>query len=359
MRGWRGYLVGAALLAASPSAWAAEKPAAEQAAGQEKPVDPTDADLTDEPKAETVPVKEDEEAVVPGLRLKGRLQARGRADERDAFERKLGIASARLGVEGDFGPFRVELSADLAEESMLRDAFLSFRSQYFRAYVGQFKAPFLARQVTSSWDLPIVGRGMVEDYLVDVNGIGGRRLGALGQFRNKAWKRLELSVGVFEGGKDELGARLGEDLSGRLGFRPFKGLELGASAYHSEAMAGSAAVAQKTAGAVDAQLAFGRWLVSAEAVAGRIPLGDLLGQLGMVQYDIPLNVGPWMLQPAIAAEAMQLRGANVSGQGHSLTAVLGVHDGGSVKVQLQAERALRPGDPEVGHELALQVGARF
>lgn len=364
--GWR-VLLSAAFVTASSNAALAASPAElpgtkataadEAASPPTKPVDREIADLTDEPKAENRPPASIEEG--PQIRVTGRVLARAKADERQSFGRDFDINSARIEAEGEYGAFGAELSADFSDNAILNDAFLHYRAETVRAFAGRFKAPFLARQNESAWDLPIVGRGLVEDYLIGTQEMGGRRFGALAQLRRRDWKKFEASLGIFQGGKDELGMRLTEDVSGRIGFKPVKQLELGASGYFSEAFAGAQAALPRRAATLDARLELGQWTFSAEAAAGRLPLGDFVAQLGLVTWNIPLPVGTWMLQPTLGAEALQLKGESVSGQGHSLTAAVGINDGKHVKLQVQTERALRPGDERVGHELAVQAGVRF
>ncbi|MCP3141271.1 OprO/OprP family phosphate-selective porin [Pyxidicoccus xibeiensis] len=290
------------------------------------------------------------------VRVFGRVYARARADERQKYQRSLSIPSARVGVSTSLSNLEAEVTADLADDSLLKDAFvrLADDSKRFRLYGGQFKSPFLQRSLESSWDLPIQGRGLVEDYLTDTHQLGGRRLGLMGEMRLKGAWNLKLSVGLFEGGKDEAGVRMKEDAAARLSVRPFKPLTLGVSTYVAEALE----VVRKHAVAADAELKLGNLAVTGEFTTGRLPLGPFTSQTLLAHWLLPLGSGEWGLQPVVGVEALQLRGG-VDGRGHGLVGGLNVLLADRFKAQFQAERALRPGDEAPGLEYSLQLATRF
>ena len=91
-----------------------------------------------------------------------------------------------------------EVQADVASRSMLKDAFVKLHDSkdLYRLYGGQFKAPLLQRELESSWDLPLIWRGLVDDYLVDRNQLGGRRLGAMAEAKAK-WMRSTMTSARF------------------------------------------------------------------------------------------------------------------------------------------------------------------
>jgi hypothetical protein len=291
------------------------------------------------------------------LRVSGRVFARASADERDDFERSLSVASARVGVSTSFDHVEAEVSADLSSKSLLKDAFvrLSDSHKRLRLYGGQFKAPFLARSLESSWSLPLMRRGLVEDYLVDTHELGGRRMGLMGEVRLKGLWHLKVSGGLFQGSKDELGERTSEDAAARVSVSPFKGLTVGASSYLAQVLEGT----RRHAVAADGALKLGELMVSGELVAGRLGLGPFTGQLALVSYTLPVGEDKkWALQPTVGAEALQLRG-DVAGRGWAAVGGLNVLLSDSFKAQLQAEHALRPGDETPGTELSLQLATRF
>lgn len=291
------------------------------------------------------------------IRVSGRVFARASADEREEYVRSISIPSARVGVEASLDNVDAEVSADLAGKSLLRDAFvrLSNDSKQLRLYGGRFKSPFLQRSLESAWALPIQERGLVEDYLTETNDIGGRRLGLMGEVRLKEVYGFKLSAGVFEGGEDADGERLGEDASARLSVRPFKALTVGASTYLSQVFDGT----RRHALAADAELRLGGLSVTGEAVTGRLALGPFTAQLLLASWTVPVGREGWALQPVVGAEALQLRGDLVQGEGHSLVGGFNVLLADSFKAQFQAERALRPGDEAPGLELSLQLATRF
>jgi hypothetical protein len=290
------------------------------------------------------------------LRVFGRVFARASADERQKYARSLSIPSARVGVSTSLSNLEAEVTADLADDSMLKDAFvrLADDAKRFRLYGGQFKSPFLQRSLESAWDLPIQGRGLVEDYLTDVHQLGGRRLGLMGEVRLKDAWGLKLSAGFFEGGKDEVGMRLKEDAAARLSVRPFKALTVGVSTYLAEALE----VVRKHAVAADAELQLGALTLTGEAVTGRLPLGPFTAQLLLARYTLPVGGDEWALQPVAGVEALQLQG-DVVGRGHALVGGLNLLLGDRFRAQFQAERALRPGDEVAALEYSLQLATRF
>jgi len=343
--GWRG-LFAAALLVGAPAL-------AEPEAVDGMP--PAVAPAVEEPLSEGG--KEEATDSTPRLRLFGRLFARMSADERQEYARTLSIPSARVGVSASLRYLEAEVNADLSSKTLLKDAFvrLSDSSQRLRLYGGQFKSPFLARALESSWQLPLVRRGLVEDYLTETHQLGGRRLGLMGEVSVKEAWRLKVSGGVFQGARDkDLGTRAGEDAALRVSVRPLKGLTLGASGYLAEVFEGT----RHHAAAADGTLRLGGLEVSGEYVTGRLAVGDFHAQLALASFTLPLGEEGWALQPVAGVEAMQLRGP-VRGQGHGFMGGLNVLFSEHFKALLQAEHALRPGDEAPGVEYSLQLATRF
>jgi len=360
-KNWRGLL--AAVLFCTP-AMAQEQVA--EAPGVGAPVvstgEPAKKKKKKAPKTESLgeaPAEDEANEAEPEqqLRVFGRVFARASADERDDFARSLSVSSARVGVSTSFEYVEAEVSADLSSKSLLKDAFvrLSDSHKRLRFYGGQFKAPFLARSLESSWSLPLMRRGLVEDYLVDTHELGGRRMGLMGEVRLKEAWGLKVSGGLFQGSKDELGKRTSEDAAARVSVSPFKGVTVGASSYLAQVMEGT----RRHALAADGALKLGALMVSGELVTGRLGLGPFTGQLALVSYTLPVGEDKqWALQPVVGAEALQLRG-DVAGRGWAAVGGLNVLLSDSFKAQLQAEHALRPGDETPGTELSLQLATRF
>ncbi|SET53110.1 hypothetical protein [Stigmatella erecta] len=386
MSGRRGGVqsVGRSLLAAllvSAPAWAQEESSSEAPASPAEPTlvaeaMPVNAGTVPRPSGPTAPEAPSAPAEAPKpkveplgeslsameekptereVRVFGRVFARARADERTDYTRNLSIPSARVGVSASFKHLEAEVTGDLSSKNILKDAFvrLANESKSLRLYAGQFKAPFLERTLESSWDLPLVGRGFVEDYLTETHTMGGRRLGLMGEVRLKgAWK-LKISGGLFEGSKDELGVRTSEDAAARVSIRPFKALTVGVSGYMAQVLDGM----PRNAMAADALVRLGGLSVSGEFVSGRLGLGPFTGQLGLITYTLPLSKD-WALQPVAGAEALQLRG-EVTGRGWTTVGGVNILFSDFFKAQVQAERGVRPGDEVPGTELSLQLATRF
>jgi len=245
-RNWRGLL--AAVLFCTPAL-------AAEAVGEAQPVSPEASTVgptapvaaSETPakkkkkKAKTEPLGEDPEAAqaaadseeeARSVRLFGRVFARASADGREDYARSLSVQSARVGVNATFRYVEAEVTAELSSKNPLKDAFvrLSDGDKRLRLYAGQFKAPFLARELESTWGLPLMRRGLVDDYLTETHQLGGRRLGLMGEVKLKEAWGLKFSGGLFEGAKDELGDRTSEDAAARVSVRPFKALTVGPAA---------------------------------------------------------------------------------------------------------------------------------
>jgi hypothetical protein len=319
---------------------------------------PVWADATDVSEERTAKA-EDEETKEKGLQVRpfGRVFARVSADEREEYARALSIPSARVGLAASLPHLEAEVSADLSSKSLLKDAFVRVADgqKRLRLYGGQFKAPFLARELESAWGLPVIRRGLVANYLVDTHNLGGRRLGLMGEVSVKEAWRLKVSGGVFQGAKnEELGTRTGEDAALRVSVRPFKALTVGASGYVTEVFEG----ARNHGASADAVLSLGGLELSGEYAQGRLSTGPFSAQLGLASYTLPLGSDGWAVQPVVGAEALQLRGPLVA-HGYGFVGGLNVLYSEHFKAQLQAERALRAGDEAPGFEYSLQLSTRF
>lgn len=116
-------------------------------------------------------------------------------------------------------------------DDLLRDAFARLKPRkWLELRVGQFKKPFSLMELRSKGKLPVITRGLSNDFLVRELGYGGRDVGAALGGRLKAPLRLEWMVGVFNGAganqleDDPSGAK---DAAGRLEIEPVDGLKLG------------------------------------------------------------------------------------------------------------------------------------
>lgn len=288
----------------------------------------------------------------------GRIFARAGADERSEYSRDLSIPSARFGVEATYEFVQAVLEADIASRSIIKDAYLQLEADVLglKLNVGQFRAPFLSRSMESRWDLPLISRGLVNDYLVDLHQLGGRRIGVLGEFKRKEWLGLKAELGVFQGAADNLGKRTGEDLSARISFDPWrKHLKLGATAYWADAESGLARYAVGS----DATFEFEQFRVVGEGLYGRLATGIFTAQTLTASYMLPLGEkGQWAVEPLLGAEALQLRGPQ-GGTGKAGVVGANVHYSDRVKLMLQGERGLFAGDDRLRNRFAVQLAARF
>jgi hypothetical protein len=287
--------------------------------------------------------------------VSGRVFARAQADERHEFERRLSLPAARAQLSASFGIARAVLEADIASSSLVKDAYvrLSPLDDRARVYAGQFKAPFLGRAMESRWDLPLVSRGFVEEYLVTTNGMAGRRIGLLGEARPGLPGKPRLAVGAFQGGRDELGRRLGEDVSVRLGARPWKRLELAVSGYQADVVGAR----ERRAAGAEGTLQLGNVQVSAEALAGRLPVGDFSAQLLLARWLVPLDE-VWALEPLLGGEGLQVWGEG-GGSGRNFVTGVNVHYGSRLKLMVQGERGRLPGDDGMRNRFMVQLAARL
>lgn len=122
----------------------------------------------------------------------------GRVDSLDLL-----VPLARLGAhyQAPAPWLAAEIEIDVAEGLELMDAWIRARTENFSTRVGQFKVPFSAIELESSYTLPLARRGVVHDLLVDELQVAGRRPGvAFGaEYRDKKYFRPSLVVGAFQG----------------------------------------------------------------------------------------------------------------------------------------------------------------
>ncbi|MFY3742424.1 hypothetical protein ACOQFB_00830 [Anaeromyxobacter sp. Red801] len=302
------------------------------------------------------PVAEPIRARREGLQIEvgGQVFVGGAADARDGWKRDVALDRARIEVRGSMPGLLTVIEADVADTKPLKDAFVRLDGpSATRLTAGRFKPPFLERENVSAWKLPRIGRGVVNDYLVDRNELGGRRVGAVGAVR--PWDgALEVSAGVFQGtpNGDE---KPPQDYVARAAVRLAGALELGAAGYRAGRSAPDAP--RREAGSAFAALDAGPLAVSLEALTGRIEQGTFTAGIGLVEYTIP--VGKRLrVTPMAGVEALRLR-APAQGTGSSAVggAVLGFGEG--LKLKVQGERARRPGEKAPANAIAVQLATRF
>jgi hypothetical protein len=117
----------------------------------------------------------------------------------DSFD--LTVPRARFGVRYR-APVRwlsAEVEVDAADGFELLDAWVRAKNENFSARAGQFKVPFSAIQMESSFTLPMARRGLVDDILVEELEVAGRRPGIALGARQRDGLRPSLVVGIFQG----------------------------------------------------------------------------------------------------------------------------------------------------------------
>lgn len=159
----------------------------------------------------------------------------------DDAEAKHGFSLERARLEFTFTPAKwveavVEAALDDVDDQgtpddLLRDAFVDLKPRrWFAVRAGQFKKPFSLMELKSKGKLPVITRGLSNDFLVRDLGYGGRDVGVALGGRLKSPLGLEWMLGVFNGAganrleDDTSGAK---DAAGRLEVEPLDGLKLG------------------------------------------------------------------------------------------------------------------------------------
>jgi hypothetical protein len=284
------------------------------------------------------------------------------ADEREGWARELDMRSARITLEARLHRVLTVVEADMAEQAIIEDAFVRLDGPYaLRLTAGRFKAPFSERRLSSSWKLPLVGRGLVDELVVREGGLGGRRLGATGAFRPFEG-RVELAAGAFVGDRDALDGdeARAEDYAARVAVKPWRSLEVGATAYRSGATPPEGFGSRREAATVYLDVDVGSFEAMLEGLAGTLSAGPFTAGTALAGWTFRLaHAGKLKLTPIAGFEALELRGATTRGVADAVIggAVLGWADG--LKVKLQAERGRRPGDGAPKSAIALEIATRF
>ena len=177
----------------------------------------------------------EEKAAKPPLEVSGRVYAREsfapsgiRTGPRDPWTGRFSLESARIGATYRLEGVKLEVEAELEGRASVRDAFAELdvgRGKEVR--VGQFKSPFSALMLESSWKLPTVGRGVIHDLLTDELQVGGRRPGAQVELKGKGFLRPRLEAGIWQGTgqdgeprSDQTSEAMAETAGARVSARP-------------------------------------------------------------------------------------------------------------------------------------------
>lgn len=178
------------------------------------------------------------------LEIKGRVYAREsfapvgpepRAD--GPWSGRFSLESARVGAKYRGEDFFLEIDAELEGRPQLKDAYVKLDTGHGTALrAGQFKSPFSALALESTWTLPTVGRGRLDELLIDTLQVGGRRPGAQIEWTTKSHAlRPKLEAGIWQGTDQDGEPRadgtaelMGETAGARASVRPGP-LEIGVS----------------------------------------------------------------------------------------------------------------------------------
>jgi hypothetical protein len=158
------------------------------------------------------------------LEIHGRLFARAGLSTREAASGAasnaprvrinaldLSVPSARIGFDYQ-SPLKwlsAQMEAELTDRNVLKDGFVRARKRWVTVKAGQFKVPISALALESAFSLPMVDRGLVHDYLLDVFQVGDRRLGVSVELHDRdadTGLRPTLTLGAFQGSALDQGA---------------------------------------------------------------------------------------------------------------------------------------------------------
>lgn len=247
-------------------------------------------------------------SLLDSIEPKARLLLGVDASESDDYARQWGVKQARLGARLEQRWGRAEVEADLAESSVLNDAWIELRpGRSFAMTLGRFKEPFSALRLESTWNLPVLRRGAIVGAVEDA-GFGGRDLGGQVQVRLPFLARLEIEAGLFQG--TALGDRPPSETGVmRVTTRPWKALTLGASLGRSQLFAGDGGNAL----GVDAGLELDGWRVQVEALQADDPLQNeaVRGAAGYLAWRLLLDEESW-LEPGVSGDLLEGAGAGGS-----------------------------------------------
>lgn len=165
----------------------------------------------------------------------GKIQTRWELSS-DAISNSWGdsIYIPRARIDGKWDPYewaKLVLSLDISDGVKLRNAYGEFSIlPEFRITMGNFKKPFSRLRMTSTWDLPIPERGLLNENVIrntTYGGFGGRDLGIMfsGEHSFSEVKKEGIKTEYYLG---TFNSEIGEenyyrDIVGRLQVRLFKG----------------------------------------------------------------------------------------------------------------------------------------
>jgi hypothetical protein len=176
----------------------------------------------------------------PGFEVGARLGAEWRLQDgaaRPRNEFKVSAARLEIGwtqwklVEASVSIEARHLVDGEGDFSILRDLFVRVQPLYWLGLrMGQFKKPFSRIELMGRGKLPLVDRGMANDYLTEHLMYGDRDIGAMLEGRLVKSIKLDYSIGVFNGmGENaaEISSAGTKDVAARLEAKPARWLSIG------------------------------------------------------------------------------------------------------------------------------------
>jgi hypothetical protein len=345
--------------AAAPPPAAALPPAGDEPAGDE-PAGTESAGIEpsgDEPGAEGSSVAgvrfEPEARLISGLQYE-RSRPQGAQTRLPEKEYGFELKQARLGLGAEKGPFRLHLSFDLADAlspelgvsydspAYLRTATLEYRpSRALRLTVGRFKRPFSAIELESAIDLPVLDRGLWNDFAVEGNQWGDRAVGIMASGR-VSFHKLRWQLSLTNPSWSSSLASQGVDVLGRVQLSLVKGLSLGVNGgYKYLVFAGQSEATHNYGAGADLNLKLGHAHALLEGSMVELPFETDrprgFGALLLLDYELALS-SEWALQPIVFAELADAN-AQVSGT-ESVRFALGVNLLASEHFRLMPQVAL-------------------
>lgn len=179
----------------------------------------------------------------PNVEVHGRVYVRDEFTKREDVAGKAGpwtgekeLASARLSADFRRDDLRIQVEAEFSGNPEVKDAYIGLAlAPQLDLRAGQFKMPFSAIQMESTWRLPTVRRGLLDELLLDRLQLAGRRPGAQAEIAPGGFHQLTFKIGGWQGsGYDgdftagESGDSFAKNWAGRVTIEPGD-FELGAS----------------------------------------------------------------------------------------------------------------------------------
>ena len=256
------------------------------------------------------------------IKLHGRIQTGWQLTgdtNTGSWSDSLFLRRARIGAKWaplDWAKLNLEFKLDLTGLAA-RDMYAEFDiNHWFDLSVGYFKKPFSRLRMSSSFDVPIPERGLLDENVVKTTkygGFGNRDLGLMvsGDVEGPTlWRdplKLSYALGLFNNLPTE--SNYHRDIAARAQLRLFKGLVVAADGSFKFYQESSTAKSASMLGA-DLKWELGDFRLQLEgAVGDNVNLGSRLwGAHTILSYEIPLAglnqpwMAEWVLTPAIMAE---------------------------------------------------------